>query len=87
MAITRIRALESSRSVLSVSTIGISAFINSNGEVTQVTPENMQTSLTGDLILNDHVTFASKWGGAVKIAILIFFLLVGFSSRRKRLSE
>ena len=87
LAITRIRALESSRSVLSVSTIGISAFINSNGEVTQLTPENMQTSLSGDLILNDHVTFASKWGGAVKIAILIFFLLVGFSSRRKRLSE
>ena len=87
LVITRIRALEYSRSILSVSTIGISAFINSNGEVTQVTPENIQTSLTGDLILNDHVTFASKWGGAVKIAILIFFLLVGFSSRRKRLSE
>ena len=87
LAITRIRALESSRSVLSVSTIGISAFINSNGEVTQVTPENIQTSLSGDLILNDHVTFASKWGGAVKIAILLFFLLVGFSSHRKRLSE
>ena len=87
LVITRIRALEYSRSILSVSTIGISAFINSNGEVTQVTPENIQTSLTGDLILNHHVTFASKWGGAVKIAILIFFLLVGFSSRRKRLSE
>lgn len=87
LAITRIRALEYSRSILSVSTIGISAFINSNGEVTQVTPENIQTSLTGNLILNNHVTFASKWGGAVKIAILFFFLLVGFSSHRKRLSE
>ena len=87
LAITRIRALESSRSVLRVSTIGISAFINSNGEVTQVTPENIQTSLSGDLILNDHVTFASKWGGAVKIAILLFLLFLGFSSHRKRLSE
>ena len=87
LAITRIRALENSKSILSVSTIGISAFINSDGEVTQVTPENIQTSLTGDLILNNHVTFASKWGGAVKIAILFIFLLVGFSSHRKRLSE
>jgi apolipoprotein N-acyltransferase len=83
LAITRVRALETSRSILSVSTIGISAFINSNGRVTQITSENIQTSLTGDLILNDHVTFASKWGGAVKIAILLFFLLLG----RKRLSE
>ncbi len=83
LAITRVRALETSRSILSVSTIGISAFINSNGQVTQITPENIQTSLTGDLILNDHETFASEWGGAVKIAILLFFLLLG----RKRLSE
>ena len=83
LAITRVRALETSRSILSVSTIGTSAFINSNGKVTQITPENIQTSLTGDLILNDHETFASKWGGAVKIAILLFFLLLG----RKRLSE
>jgi len=83
LAITRVRALEYSRSVLSVSTIGISAFINSNGEVTQITPENIQTSLTGDLILSDHATFASKWGGAVKIAVLLFFLILG----RKRVSE
>ena len=83
LAITRVRALEYSRSVLSVSTIGISAFINSNGVVTQITPEDIQTSLTGDLFLNDHNTFASKWGGAEKIAILLFFLLLG----RKRLSE
>ena len=83
LAITRVRALEHSRSVLSVSTIGISAFINSNGEVTQITPENIQSSLTSDLFLNDQETFASKWGGAIKIAILLFFLILG----RKRLSE
>jgi apolipoprotein N-acyltransferase len=83
LAITRIRALETSRSILSVSTIGISAFIDSNGRVTQVTSENIQTALTGDLILNDHLTFAKKWGGTLKIAILVFFLLLS----RKRLSE
>jgi apolipoprotein N-acyltransferase len=83
LAITRIRALETSRSILSVSTIGISAFIDSNGRVTQATSENIQTALTGDLILNDHLTFANKWGGTLKIAILIFFLLLG----RKRLPE
>ena len=83
LAITRVRALENSRSILSVSTIGISAFIDSNGRVTQATSENIQTALTGDLILNGHQTFANKWGGALKIAILVLFPLLG----RKRLSE
>jgi apolipoprotein N-acyltransferase len=87
LAITRIRAVENSRSILSVSTIGISAFIDSNGKVTQETNENVQAALTGDLILNDHHTFANKWGGAVKIAILILFLLLGLTSYRKRFSS
>jgi apolipoprotein N-acyltransferase len=86
LAITRIRALETSKSILSVSTIGISAFIDSNGRVTQATSENVQTALTGDLILNDHLTFANKWGGTLKIAILVFFLFIGFKSHRKRSS-
>jgi apolipoprotein N-acyltransferase len=87
LAITRIRAVENSRSILSVSTIGISAFIDSNGKVTQETSENVQAALTGDLILNDHHTFANKWGGAVKIAILILFLLLGLTSYRKRFAS
>jgi apolipoprotein N-acyltransferase len=86
LAITRIRALETSRSILSVSTIGISAFIDSNGRVTQATSENIQTALTGELILNDHQTFANKWAGALKIAILAFFLFIGFKSHRKHSS-
>lgn len=84
LAITRIRAMETSRSILSVSTIGISAFIDSNGRVTQATAENVQTALTGDLHLSNNLTFANKWGGALKIAILVFFFLIGFKSHRKR---
>jgi apolipoprotein N-acyltransferase len=76
--------METSRSILSVSTIGISAFIDSNGRVTQATAENVQTALTGDLLLSNNLTFANKWGGALKIAILVFFFLIGFKSHRKR---
>ena len=83
LAITRIRALEYSRSVLSVSTIGISAFINSNGEVIQVTPENMQTSLTGNLALNDHITFANRWGNLVKFVVLFLIFIFGIRNIRK----
>ena len=84
LAITRIRAMENSRSILSVSTIGISAFIDSNGRVTQSTSENIQTALTSDLVLNDHLTFANKWGSVVKFLILAIILILGARGLRNR---
>lgn len=87
LAITRIRALENSRNILSVSTIGISAFISANGEVTQATPENIQASLSGDLFLNNHTTFANKWGGAVKFLIFAIIFILAFWGRGNRRVE
>jgi apolipoprotein N-acyltransferase len=87
LAITRIRAIEYSKDVLSVSTIGITAFIDSNGAVRSSTPENIQQSLTGDLTLNSHVTLASKFNHLSKLAILAIFLILGFASLRKRVSK
>ena len=83
LAITRIRAKEHSRSILSVSTIGISAFIDSNGEVVDEIGENVQNYLTGNLLLSDHATNASKWGTPIKIVILSLFALFGLRSFRK----
>ncbi len=57
LAITRIRAVEHSREILSVSTVGISAFIDNNGRVIAQTKENEKTYLLGDLELSDHATF------------------------------
>jgi apolipoprotein N-acyltransferase len=84
LAITRIRAKENSRSILSVSTIGISAFIDSNGKVISESDENIESSITGDLSLNAKITVANKWGAFNKIAILSLFTLFGFRLRRKR---
>ena len=84
LAITRIRAKEYARSILSVSTIGISAFIDSNGEVIKQTDENIQTFLAGDLSLSDHVTNATKWGALNKIMILALLSIFGWLSLRKR---
>ena len=83
LAITRIRAKEYARSILSVSTIGISAFIDSNGEVVEEIGENVQGYLTGDLLLSDHATNASKWGTLMKIVILSLFALFGLRCFRK----
>jgi len=55
-AITRIRAVEHSRYILSVSTVGISAFIDNNGRVLDETAEGQKSSLVGDLFLSNHRT-------------------------------
>ena len=82
--ITRVRALENSRSILSISTIGISAFVDSNGSILAATPENVQTSIAGDLALNSYVTFANKWGSSVKYLLLATIFLLGISDVRRR---
>jgi apolipoprotein N-acyltransferase len=56
LAITRIRAVEHSRYILSVSTIGISAFIDNNGKVINKTAENKKSSLLGKLLLSNYTT-------------------------------
>jgi apolipoprotein N-acyltransferase len=81
LAITRIRAIENSRSILSVSTIGITAFIDENGKVLNQTGENVQAALVGSLSLNDKETISNKWGLQIKIILLMLFFSLGF--RRK----
>lgn len=60
LAITRIRAVEHSRAILSVSTVGISAFIDDNGRVLSQTGENTQESLAGSLVLNNYRTLINR---------------------------
>jgi apolipoprotein N-acyltransferase len=60
LAITRIRAVEHSRAILSVSTIGISAFIDNNGRVLSETAENKRAFLVGNLQLNSNKTFIDR---------------------------
>jgi apolipoprotein N-acyltransferase len=61
LAITRIRAVEHSRSILSVSTVGISAFIDNNGRVVSQTPENKKAFLVGNLTLSTSQTVADRF--------------------------
>jgi apolipoprotein N-acyltransferase len=61
LAITRIRAVEHSRYILSVSTIGISAFIDNNGRVLSKTLENDKSFLAGQLLMSDHITLVNRF--------------------------
>jgi apolipoprotein N-acyltransferase len=60
LAITRIRAVEHSRHILSVSTVGISAFIDNNGRVLSQTAENIEDTLVGNLTPNNYRTLMNR---------------------------
>lgn len=75
LAITRIRAVEHSRAILSVSTVGISAFIDNNGRVINQGLENESLALSGVLGLQDNITLADHLGGAAVLLTLLFSLI------------
>jgi apolipoprotein N-acyltransferase len=83
LAITRIRAVENSRYILSVSTIGISALIDNNGRVISQTKENLQSSLTGDLKMSQSQTFANRYGKLSDLAMLLFISFLGIRYSRR----
>ena len=60
LAITRIRAVEHSRYILSISTIGVSAFIDNNGRVLSKTLENDKSFLADQLLMSDHITLVNR---------------------------
>jgi apolipoprotein N-acyltransferase len=83
LAITRIRAVENSRDILSVSTIGISAFIDNNGRVVSQTAENVQAPLAGHLQLNRHNTLANNLGNWAAVIVLIIISIFALGRTRK----
>ena len=82
--ITRIRAMENAREIVSVSTIGISAHIDINGRVTQQTDEDVSAVLQGELQGVSNQSVASRLGAmATPLALLLsFFPLVLHRIRR-----
>jgi apolipoprotein N-acyltransferase len=84
LAITRIRAVEHSREILSVSTVGISAFIDNNGVVKSQSAENVSTLMVGDLKVSDTQTLADRLGGVAPLLLLLAALFFAiFSNQRK----
>jgi apolipoprotein N-acyltransferase len=84
LQITRLRALENAREIASVSTIGISAHIDINGDVISRTPENVSAQLAGDLRSNSARTIANTLGGFAPAMVLLFTVLFPLSLRKMR---
>ena len=82
LAITRVRAAEHARQILSVSTVGISAFIDHNGIVQKQSRENISTILMGDLFFSDKQTWADRLGGVAPLITLLLALVLALFKRR-----
>jgi apolipoprotein N-acyltransferase len=73
--ITRLRAIENAREIVSVSTVGISAHIDINGEVLSRTQENVSAELLGDVRSNTSRTIANNLGGFAPALTLFLSIL------------
>jgi apolipoprotein N-acyltransferase len=82
--ITRLRALENAREIVSISTIGISAHIDINGRVLDQTEENVAAVLRGEVRANSQQTLANSLGGLAPIIVLAISMLFPVISRKVR---
>lgn len=76
LAITRIRAVESGRNIVSVSTTGPSAFINHRGEVLDQLDDGEVGSLSRQMHIRSEVTLATQYGGLISLAVLLLALVL-----------
>ena len=86
-AFSRLRAIETRRSIARSANTGLSGFIDQRGRIVQRTQWEERTSLGGTINLNDKKTFYVKFGDMTgRVAILVFILSVLYyiAYRRKK---
>lgn len=82
--ITRIRAVETGRNIVSVSTTGPSAFVSYRGEVNQSLSDGEVGSIAGPIGVRRHQTIAAEYGGRITSLVIVFSIaLIGLSLRRR----
>ncbi len=83
LAITRLRAIESGRNVVSISTTGPSAIINHRGEVLNKLADGEVGSLSAAIELREDRTLSHRLGGYSTLVVLLFALVCALISRRR----
>ena len=82
LSITRIRAIEHARNTLSVSTTGVSAVIDYQGEIIQQTEMHKAAHIFATPTLIDTQTPRDKAGDWALVGVLTWLLLLGGRGRR-----
>jgi apolipoprotein N-acyltransferase len=76
LSMTRVRAIEHSRNVVSVSTTGISAVIDFNGKVLNQTSMGTAEHVFADVGLIDHISPRDRYGDWAGIFTLVWLFVV-----------
>lgn len=89
---SRLRALETRRSIGRSANTGTSGFINQRGDVINKVGWDVRTVITEEIKANDKLTFYTRYGDLVaRISTLLFFLSIGYyiaiAYRRRNLME
>ena len=79
LAITRIRSIEHARYSVSVSTVGISAIVDTNGLVLKSTKENVAASINSSVALNATRTIYDRIGGVAWLLVALIGLGFGLA--------
>jgi apolipoprotein N-acyltransferase len=77
LAITRVRSIEHARYAVSVSTVGISAIVDTNGVVLKSTKENIAASINSAVALNSTRTIYDRVGEFAWVLVLLIGLGFG----------
>ena len=77
LAITRIRSIEHARYSVSVSTVGLSAIIDTNGIVLKSTKENVAASINSTVALNATRTIYDRLGEFAWVLVILVGLGFG----------
>jgi apolipoprotein N-acyltransferase len=82
LAITRVRSIEHAKYSVSVSTVGISAIIDSNGVILKSTSENIAANISSAIALNENRTLYDKTGSYSWLLVLLIALAFGVALQR-----
>lgn len=80
--ISRIRAVENNRWIVSVSTTGVSAIIDNFGKIQQITKQNTASFVYENVKLNSQETLASKMGNWTFFICFAISILIYLRKRR-----
>ena len=75
LAMVRIRAVEHQRNAISISTVGVSAIIDSNGKIAQKTEINRAEVMQQEITLINSHSIADKLGNSAEILMILFMIL------------
>lgn len=90
LSYARLRAIENRRAIARSANTGISAFINTKGEIVKFLEYNTTGALKATLPLNNKITFYTRYGDVLAGWATLFFLLSGavaISGRLKRVQK